>query len=107
MVCRWIRDIIGMKIVTISNRVNLEIVATLKVLLAEAEAGDIQCLAATVGYSSLEVNSVYCPSLPDSPMDERIMLAEMQIAVSDTSMSLARQDPGTFASRVLTTDDID
>lgn len=40
-------------------------------------------------------------------MDERMMLAEMQIAVSDTSMSLARQDSGTFASRVLTTDDID
>ena len=96
-----------MKIVTISNRVNQPIVDTLEELLRQAEAGEIQCLAATVGYSSLDVTSVYCPSLPDSPMDERIMLAEMQIAVSDTSMSLARQDPGTFASRVLTTDDID
>lgn len=107
MVCRWTRGIIGMKIVTIGKEVNRDIVATLKVLLAEAEAGEIQCLAATVGYSSLDVSSVYCPSLQESPMDERMMLAEMQIAVSDTSMSLARQDSCTFASRVLTTDDID
>ena len=96
-----------MKIVTISNRVNQPIVDTLEELLRQAEAGEIQCLAVTVGYSSLDVSSVYCPSLPESSMDERIMLAEMQIAVSDTSMSLARQDSGTFASRVLTSDDID
>lgn len=89
----------------VKKEVNPDIIATLTILLEEAKAGEIQCFAATVGYSSLDVTSVYCPSLPDSPMDERMMLAEMQIQVADTSLALASLDPGTFASKLLTRDD--
>jgi hypothetical protein len=91
-----------MKLVNHKKPVNQDIVATLMVLLEEAKAGDIQCLAVIVGYSALDVVSVYCPSSEESPMDERIMLAEMQLMVTDTSLSLASQDASMFSSKVLT-----
>jgi hypothetical protein len=95
-----------MNVVSMKKPVNFELIASLKVLLAEAEAGDAQAMAVVIQYSNTEATHAYVGS-NDPNLDERLLLAELNICAVDTAMSMAKQDDGTFASRIFTTDDID
>jgi hypothetical protein len=95
-----------MNVVSMKKSVNLDLIASLKVILAEAEAGDAQAMAVVIQYSNTEAVHAYVPST-DPNLDERLMLAELTICQVDTAMSMAKQDAGTFASRIFTTDDVE
>lgn len=88
-----------MKVVTIKPKVmNADLVATLTVMLEQATAGDLQGAFIAALYANGNAEHYHSGTVEECEVDERILLAEVQLGLTDLSLMHLRNKAHTFTA---------
>lgn len=98
-----------MKVISIHKKPepNIEIIAALQMLVEQATNGNLQAMAFAIQCTDGTALHDYVSAPDEVPMDERLLLAELQICVADVSLGFAHKDENSFSSTLLTYDEIE